>query len=167
MIDEDHCEVFLQDSLNHVCSRLLKHLGLEPEVQKNLNLIFKYGMDGTNIEEYRQKMGNYSNEKKDKILASSWVPLRLVDSESNEEVWKNPAPSSPRFCVPIEIVFQKKTDDLCREKEEYYKSQIENLKDFKSLGITVKFRGFLTMVDGKVSCFSFNFLIPLIPFTRA
>lgn len=66
-----------------MCSRSLKHLGLESDAQTNLRLFFKYGMDGTNIDEYRQKVDTTPELRGDKIFASSFVPLKLVNSDTN------------------------------------------------------------------------------------
>lgn len=86
---------------------------LDPRVVSNLTLICKWGCDGNSGQsEYKQKFMDQESSDAH-IFLTSLVPLQIVglDSEKNQEfvVWKNPRPSSPRFCRPIRIQFVKET----------------------------------------------------------
>lgn len=91
------------------------------------------------------------------MFLSSLVSLRIVGFDENLKkyviIWKNPKPSSTRFCRPIRIQFQKETVDLTlNEKKVDY--QTENLQPFTIVingeEIRVKFEMYLTMIDMKV-----------------
>ena len=56
------------------------------------------------------------------VFFTSTVPLQLsVVNETKEEivVWKNPRPSSSRFCRPIRLQFFKESADSSRKELEY------------------------------------------------
>ena len=159
-VTETKAEVKLQALLDHTIVRLSMYLDDILEVfseaeRNNLQLISKWGCDGSNQTQYNQKFQHAeSNDKY--IFQSSIVPIRLICNLAGQSkiVWQNPTPSSPRFCRPIRIRFVKETKAITKEEIEYIELQIKNLngtKLTKSYGtIEVKHIAILTMVDGKV-----------------
>lgn len=149
-ITDTTCEVPLQDLLDHTATRLVEFLKISTDEPEKLTLVVKYGMDGTNVPEFKQKKSQADNIAYNSIFASSIVPLQLINSRSNEIYWDNPHPSSVSLCRPIEILYKKEDSALCKEKELSYKEQIENLKSTRVSGFEIDYRMHLTMVDGKV-----------------
>lgn len=151
-VAESQCKVPLQNLLDHTVTRLIQSLKISSDNPKNLTMITKYGMDGTNINEFKQrKLDAGEDIRHDYVFATSIVPLQLIDSDSKETIWDNPHPSSISLCRPIELLFAKEQEELCREKEIDYKGQIAALQATEVAGFVVKFQMHLTMVDGKVS----------------
>lgn len=148
---EYKCEVILQDLLNHTVKRLLEYLDISFPQDKltKLELKLKYGFDGTAANSYNQRWKD-NNNSDEHIFCTSLVPLQLEDSENHEILWRNPRPSSTRFCRPIRIQYVRETTVICKEEELHMKQQIENLMDFKGNNFSVKFNLSLTMIDGKV-----------------
>lgn len=155
-VTETIAEVNLQDLLNHTVTRLLTYLKeilshLTEEELSALNLIYKWGCDGSQQSQFKQKMQNedYTDSN---IFQSCLVPLQLKCR--SKIVWQNPTPSSPRYCRPIRIRFAKESTDLTNEEIEYMLSKIEQLENSQfindGLSINVKHTLTLTMVDAKV-----------------
>ena len=89
------------------------------------------------------------------------MPLQLENIKNHEVLWRNPHPSSSRFCRPIRIQYVRETAEVSEEEEKYLKQHIKNLKDFEGKNISVMYNLSLTMIDGKVrnSCLYYlNFL---------
>ena len=128
-ISETRCEVSLQSLLKHTVDRLCISLRLQfpEEQQTKLVLMLKYGFDGTNTNRYRQRSSEKSSVL-DYIFCSSVVPLQSIDKATNRIYWKNPRPSSTRFCRPIKILFEKETNELCKIEEADLAQQIQNLE---------------------------------------
>lgn len=162
-ITESIAEVKLQSLLNHTTERIML---MQTEVIKNLTsenfckftLICKWGCDGTSGQNmFKQTFSNDDGTKSDSnIFFTSLVPVQLLSVENDTEivVWKNPRPSSPRFCRPIRIQFlHENTKDTVIETD-YIKDQESKLVSFKTtIGekeIVVDYKLALTMIDGKV-----------------
>ena len=152
-VSETMCEVPLQHLLNHT-SRLIEFL--KPPSSENDNetlcLQIKYGFDGTSANSYKQRWNNEIGDDSH-IFCLSRVPLQLMNNETKMIFWKNPAPSSTRFCRPIRMQFAKETKELTKAEERNLKDQINNLKPIKIAGYKVIVELHLTMIDGKVSNF--------------
>lgn len=159
-VTETCVEVKLQDLLNHTSLRLRKYLELVIETiseqeKASLRLIIKWGCDGSQQSQYKQKFESLTDTDAN-IFQSSLVPLRL-QSETNGQIrilWQNPVPSSPRFCRPIRIRFIHETVDVTNDEIRYIETQTKNLNKTEistangMLSITYKLLP--TMVDGKV-----------------
>lgn len=65
-------------------------------------------------------------------------------------LWKNPRPSSTRYCRPIKIIFQKESADLVRREVDNIKSQISKIVSTSVGSFRVYHQFHLTMIDGKV-----------------
>lgn len=74
--------------------------------------------------------------------------------------WRNPAPSSTRFCRPIRIKFEKETTELIQSERDDIEKQLKAINksvvrllcnDLQMpIEVRIKFELCLTMIDGKV-----------------
>lgn len=114
---------------------------------------FKMGMRWCSQSQFEQKFEDKSNSDAN-VFQSSFVPLRLVCGTSKKVVWRNPRPSSPRYCRPIRFRFLKETAEVIREEVDHIQQKINSLqKTVIERGTTtfvIKPVLILTMVDGKV-----------------
>jgi len=163
-VTECSAEVKLQALLNHTTERILLTQmdvikSLSSEKVRNFNLICKWGCDGTSGQSrYKQKFTNDGSKSDDNIFFTSIVPLQLISTnqETNATliVWKNPRPSSPRFCRSIRIQFFHENTEAILNEMNYIKQQESNLVPFESVidgkEISVSYQLAFTMIDGKV-----------------
>lgn len=103
--------------------------------------------------------GNRISIEDGSLFVSFYCPLQLICKSNaydpDQIVWKNPRPSSTRYCRPIHFQFAKETKELSVEQEAYFKNKISNLRlsSFifnSSCEIKALHSLHLTMVDGKV-----------------
>lgn len=131
-ITETCAEVNLQDLLDHTSLRLCKYLeevieNLTEEEKHNLELLSKWGCDGSQQSQFKQKF--QSDERSEaNIFQSSLVPLRLICNIDGEKkiVWQNPVPSSTRYCRPIRIRFLHETKDTTNEEIQFIEKKKAN-----------------------------------------
>jgi len=159
----NEAEVLLQPLLDHTIERIIHYQTeviktLSEKKLENLTLIGKWGCDGSSgHSKYKQKLDENSSSD-ESIFFTSYVPLQLVhiDSLTKETiiVWKNPRPSSPRYCRPIKIECAKESVDLIKKTSDYVEQQIMNLSKFSTTingkKICVSYILTLTMIDTKV-----------------
>lgn len=164
IVTETCAEVKLQSLLDHTCERIIKIQDevvsvLDPKITSNLRCIFKWGCDGSSGQsEYKQKFSN-ENSSDSHIFLTSLVPLEIIgrDNDTKKEivVWKNPRPSSPRFCRPIRVQFLRETVKSTCDEVSYVKNQIETLIPFETekngQKVIVTYEMYFTMIDGKVA----------------
>ena len=158
-VTETCAEVKLQHLLNHTVTRLLTYLqdiliDLTQEERDTFELISKWGCDGSQQSQFKQKMQN-DDATDSNIFQSCLVPLQLVCGKNRKKIiWQNPTPSSPRYCRPIRIRFVKESTDITNEEINYIQNQIDLLENsvFTREGVSasVKHSMAFTMVDGKV-----------------
>lgn len=159
-VSETCAEINLQDVLNHTAQRLflsltevLQNLQLHGEEDNKFILVCKWGCDGSQQTKFKQKFEN-SSDSDANIFQSSFVPLQLSFGQQNKIVWRNPVPSSPRYCRPIRIRFIKESVDTTNEEIGYIENKINSLEDTHITHInktfSVKHVMTLTMVDAKV-----------------
>lgn len=159
-VSETSAEVTLQSLLDHTTSRLFKYLEevlevIDFEEKQNLELISKWGCDGSQQTQFKQKFQNLSDSDAN-IFQSSCVPIKLITKVNGKKktIWQNPSPSSTRFCRPIRIRFLQETSDVTNEEIRYIEDQISvlNKTEVQINGdvLKVKHTMLLTMVDGKV-----------------
>ncbi|CAG9557930.1 unnamed protein product [Danaus chrysippus] len=159
-VTETCVEVVLQDLLDHTAKRLC--LYLEDVLQncttkelKNLELISKWGCDGSHQTPYQQKFLDSSHDDSH-IFQSSLVPLRLQSHIGNKmkTLWQNPTPSSTRFCRPIRIRFLHETVDITNDEIKYVEDQTKQLVrteiENHYRGTFVRHTLLPTMVDAKI-----------------
>ncbi|XP_069685850.1 uncharacterized protein [Periplaneta americana] len=152
-------EINLQDLLNHTVARLLLYLQevvqtLSEDECNTLELITKWGCDGSQQTQFKQKFETDIDSDAN-IFQSSLVPLQLVcGTDIKKVIWKNPTPSSPRYCRPIKIRFVKESADLTREEIGYLESKIVTLNETKieinGRNLVIKHTLILTMIDAKI-----------------
>ena len=125
----------------------------EPEV--------KIGSDGTTgLSEYKFVK---ERELKDEscVFLTSTVPLKLYavsDKGQKTLVWKNPKPSSSRFCRPLRMQFRKETQEITKAEKTRLEECFKNVPDLtidveEDTQILIKFKEknfHYTMLDGKV-----------------
>ena len=133
----------LQQILDLTVTRLLTHLEevvqtLSEEESSSLMLICKWGCDGSQQTQYKQKFQNDADSDEN-IFQSSFVPIQLICSINNNKlIWQNPTPSSPHYCRPIRIRFVKESTDITNEEIEYVQSSVNTLQDTEvTLGDTL------------------------------
>ena len=161
---EISAEVPLQSILDHTALRILTLQEdviktLSPEIVRNQKLIIKWGCDGSSGQsEYKQKFLN-SESSDASIFLTSLVPLQLTASSHSSKtcetiIWKNPRPSSPRYCRPIHLQFKSETAELARAEEKNITDQIKALTPFNTVvdgkDIRISYELILSMVYGKV-----------------
>lgn len=118
---ETCAEVDLQALLDHTLTRLCAYLGpvmntIDEKERKNLNIIIKWGCDGSQQSQFKQKFENV-DESDANIFQSSLVPIRLVCG--NNIIWNNPSPGSVWLCRPIRIRFTKETKEVTKQEIQY------------------------------------------------
>lgn len=83
------------------------------------------------------------------------VPLRMTTLDDLKSiVWNNATPQSPRWCRPLRLQFEKETDEITLKEKESVENEIAALIPFivtiAGIKVTVLFKMYLTMIDGKV-----------------
>lgn len=77
-----------------------------------------------------------------------------TENNTKQIVWKNPRPSSPRFCRPISILLLKETPESTIAQVDNIKELENNLLPFDTtingIKIHVNYKLQFTMLDGKV-----------------
>lgn len=157
---EVESEVPLQSLLDHTANRLMlmqKEVVTNTSRIQNISLISKWGFDGSSSHtQYMQKFASETSDDK-YIFLSSLVPLRLIaENEYSETIvlWQNPRPSSPRFCRPIKLQYEKESVELTKKEKLNIDNQINSLInttvmiDEKEYSITHS--PLFTMIDGKI-----------------
>lgn len=149
----------LQSLIDHTITRLSNFLEevlmtLNENERNSLKIIIKWGCDGSQQAEFKQKFDDDA-ESDANVFSSSLVPLQIVcGEENNQVVWQNPTPSSPRYCRPIRFRFVKETADVTKEEIRYVEETGKSLivTEVNLNGLKFRFRHILkmTMVDGKV-----------------
>jgi len=163
-ITESRAEVTLQALLDHTVERILFLQRdvldtLSVENVKNMHLICKWGCDGSSGQSiYKQKFTE-DGKSDENVFFTSLVPLLLVCKDSNDSnneivAWKNPRPSSPRFCRPIKLQFLHENVESTISEVNDIEQQVELLVPFKTqihgMEICVKYKLMFTMIDNKV-----------------
>lgn len=149
-------EMTLQSLIDHTVMRLSEFLKevlitLNETQRESLNILFKWGCDGSQQSRYKQKFSEDADSDAN-IFLSSFVPLLITCGD--KVMWQNPTPSSPRFCRPIRFRYVKETTDVTKEEISYVESSVKSLISTKVnlngveyiFGHTMK----MTMIDGKV-----------------
>lgn len=158
-VDEISAEVNLQSLLDHTLSRLC--LALEDVLlstssfNQELHFLVKWGCDGSTQTQYKQKF--FQENLSDMSLFSiSLVPLQLFCTKNNCKriIWQNPAPSSPKYCRPIKLIFTKETTETITKEVKNIDDQIllltPTIIETNKLNLSIKSILILSMIDGKV-----------------
>lgn len=162
-ISETSADVKLQSLLDHTSERILivqKDVieALHANTASNMRFIFKWGCDGSSGQsEYKQLFAE-ENQSDANVFLTSIVPLQLlsVNDDKSEEViiWKNPRPSSPRYCRPIRLQFLHENVESTLSEMHFVEEQINTLVSFQTVifrkEIKITYEMAFTMIDGKV-----------------
>lgn len=158
VVTETYAEIKLQNLMDHTVRRLLLYLkevvqNLSEEEGNTLHLICKWGCDGSQQKQFKQKFLN-DEDSDANIFQSSFVPLQLICDFNKKVIWQNPTTSSPRYCRPIRIQFVKESVDITNAEITYVQNSTSLLKETKQIlsdkHFSVKHTMMLTMIDGKV-----------------
>jgi hypothetical protein len=100
-----------------------------------MDFICKWGCDGSSGQnEYKHTIIDDSKSDAN-VFFTSVVPLQLmsVDHESKAQivVWKNPRPSSPRFCRPLRLQFLHEDRESTVNEVQHIEEQIKSLVPFE------------------------------------
>lgn len=158
-VTDKGASVDLQSLLYHTISRIIMNPNVSlPEASEricDLKLIVKWGCDGSSGQSlYKQNFDDY-HASDETIFTISMVPIVLIkESDDSCVVWKNPKPSSIRYCRPIKFEFCKEIKEKTINEVESIKAKIALLRsqtfERENYVFRVKVGMFLTMVDGKV-----------------
>ena len=121
----------------------------------------KVGSDGTSGLSVYKLPSNINRKDEASVFLTSIVPMKIYAICKNRQkilIWKNPKPSSTRYCRPVKIHFTKETKKVAEEENNRLEDCFHNVPDFNinftdNLSIPVKFskKTFsYTMLDGKV-----------------
>ncbi|CAG9760196.1 unnamed protein product [Ceutorhynchus assimilis] len=158
IVTETLAETNLQSLLNHTVERLLIYLeevlqSLGQEERKSLLLICKWGCDGSQQAQFKQKFESETGSDTN-IFQSSFVPLQLICEVNKKIIWQNPTPSSPRYCRPIRIRFVKESVNTTKEEISYVEEATNLLEPTRvtlfHADFSVRHKMMLTMIDGKI-----------------
>lgn len=184
IITETSAQVTLQGLLDHTSQRLalsLESVLKSNAFCTDLILFCKWGCDGSSghsnykqrfyVEDGQLQSGagdedddedeNREEQAADKIPTDSavysigLVPLQLKTNDDSKIIWHNKRSSSPRFCRPIKIVFEKETTLQTRRQIADIESQIKDLQPTiiyvggNNSTHRIHYNLKMTMVDGK------------------
>lgn len=156
-ITSTSAEAELQSLMDVTARRLSEYLEevlitIKEQERECLTLISKWGCDGSQQSQFKQKFES-DIDSDSNIFQSCFVPLQLV-CENGKVLWRNPTPSSPRFCRPIRFRFTKETTAVTEEEIAKVNSDINSLVptevDLAGRKFLVKHTLIMTMVDGKI-----------------
>ncbi|GBO14644.1 hypothetical protein AVEN_207351-1 [Araneus ventricosus] len=157
-VTKTSAEITLQTVVDHTVSRICHIEFVTEKLRLSTNttfeVIMKWGCDGSEQTRYKQKFSEESFS--DENLFSICVVSRQIHSSTDDSksvIWKNPVPSSIKYCRPIKFIFAKESTDLITAEVEKIKHQIKELeptKIFFDLEISVTPTLIICIVDGKV-----------------
>lgn len=161
-ITEYSYKIKLQHLVDHTIQRIFQILDI-PAVDftmSNFEILYKWGCDGSSSQARYKQIFHTSNDINDSnIFMFSLVPLPLrctkVDHPSTIVLWKNPCPSSTRYCRPIKFEFKKETIESTLEEVNAVEKEIKLLILTSVFKNNIEFQVWstlmFTMIDGKVS----------------
>ena len=116
----------------------------------HVNLIFKYGLDGTGDQKkYKQKGVDC-----DSLLASQMCPIRFVERETKEVIFTNPLANCSCSHRPVRLSYEHEDRESVDEEYQRMKTQIEEMLPYSPReGITIYWVGIPTLADGKTLTF--------------
>jgi len=153
-VTETSGEVDFQDALNKTVQSISQLVKIDKNTKAKL--ICKIGFDGSGGHSvYKQRFENTGTERTDEYMfLSAFVPLRLMDLDSGELLWKNDRPGSTLYCRPIKFVFLKESPNLVKQEENEISGKIDNVMECNvPVGdyiLQTSFEFHFTMVDGSV-----------------
>ena len=161
-VTETSASIKIQSILDHSVKRILEIEDVKKSVfeqgKTNLNLISKYGCDGTSgFTQYKQAITEVGNIEGNSVFIICTVPIFLQFSEhSHSEInfWQNRNPSSTRLCRSVNFTHEKESAELIKAEMKKIQDEIKKLTATKIIidgrEITVNHILHCTMLDGKV-----------------
>ena len=156
LLEPHLAQVPLQKLLDHTVTRLLE---LQAEVLSNLErrdltLTCKWGLDGSTGHSRYKQVGV---ERDELMFITTLVPLELRSDQL--VVWRNSTPSSPRFCRPLRISFEKETTDRTRQEIARVEAEITQLQPLQTDTTTVRYQLAMTMVCTIIEIYLLSIII--------
>lgn len=145
--------ISLQSLLDHTSQRLIQSCDKEL-AEPNLKVTYKWGLDGASGQsKYKQTFRNDNGSSSDEsVFMISLMPLQIKSSDSI--IWKNPHPSSTKYCRPVRFNFMKENHETTNQEFNEMQSQIASLENTlvnsNDQDVNNDHKLFSTMVDGKV-----------------
>ena len=122
-VDDFKATVPLQSLLDHTAHRILQ---VQEEVlseqlpgPKSLVLVSKWGFDSATGQHLYHQKTNQPDENVDEnsLFVTNVVPLRVFQqNDPSKVIWKNPTPSSTRYCRQLSFEYKKETTTTNKEK---------------------------------------------------
>lgn len=134
------------------------------EYYLNTEMLVMWGMDGTT----GQAQYNQANSKEDgevmndsSLMTVTMTMLKLIhkEGEGDEEkittIWENESTQSTHSCRPIQLEFEKESEEYVKKTKKHIDEQIEDLpthllKMHNGQDLAISYRFYFTMIDGKV-----------------
>lgn len=156
-VTDRSASVRLQSMIDHLATRLVMLSKVDTTDTRNLELILKWGCDGSGgHDEFKYKTATEIEEEEkqtegfDSVFNVFTVPLVLRDASSQLEIWKNERPSSSSWCSPISFEYMKENEENVMRVVNKMKMDIKKLEPTTFRNITVTPILKMTMVDGKI-----------------
>lgn len=160
-VDDFRAEVPLQDLMDHTGQRLIQAqeevFHQIPEGPKELVLLSKWGFDSSTGQSVYNQVTTQNTEgvAEKSLFVVSVVPVKMYfKNNPNKIIWKNPTPSSTRFCRQKSFEYMKETDEVTRAKKNSIQLEIDNLQttlcDLQTGRVEISHVLAFTMIDGKV-----------------
>jgi hypothetical protein len=138
-VTEYSFKIKLQHLIDHTIQRifLISDIPTIDLTMSNFEILYKWRCDGSRSQSRNKQIFHASNDLDDSdIFMFSLVPLQLrctkIDNPSNVVLWKNPRPSSTRYCRPIKFDFKKETIESTLEEVNAVQEEIKLLIDSNS-----------------------------------
>lgn len=150
----------VQNLLDHTAERIiaiqenkLVPFSKSSEIHEiEVTLTSKWGFDGSSGQsQYNQEVQTGHDDSN--LFAVTLTPLLM--NYDDLMVWKNPTPSSVRYCRVLSIEYIKESKEVNLAKYKFFQEQIETLNSTivilsNGISIKVKHQLHMTQVDGKV-----------------
>jgi len=174
-VDHKKACVPLNDLLNKSVSRLyeanrslieniVSKLSLDEDGVIKTEMICMWGMDGTTGQsQYNQPNNKNDNEvlNDSSLITVTMTMLKLIhrEGEGKEQkvttLWENESPQSPHSCRPIQLEFEKESEEYVLRTKKEIDGQIEKLplhllKTMIDKNVLIDYSFFFTMIDGKI-----------------
>ncbi len=173
---EVEVQIPLQNVLDHSLTRLLDDDVLEQiEILKakygdlELTLLFKYGLDGSKGHPV-YKMTCDCCRDKGALLSTHLIILQLVlkTEDHMHLIFNNALCNSASSCRPLRYRFVNESTEHVKEELTRLKIEVDNLKPFDVMeGVTCRYHGFMSMIDGKVVFIKTGSTSQRCPFCRS
>ena len=118
----------LEEAVSLTVSRLLEQLTqMDIVLHSKLTYKHKTGHDGAGNQSLYRSQDNPMHDPN--IFSKMYVPLSLIDTETEQIVWKNESPNSAFHTRPLALIAEKESVDLIRFVNETFEPQEQKLRD--------------------------------------